>query len=241
MDLVEFYEARGARVIVLSEYGLTDVSTPVHPNRAAPRARPARRSRRARARGARSGRERGLRRRRSPGGARLRERPAAPRGGSRAPRRTAGRRRRPRARTRRRAHRIDHARAGDLVAVATPDAWFTYYYWLDDERAPDYARTVDIHRKPGYDPVELFLDPAICRCRRCRSAGSWRSGRLASARCSTSSRSTPRSSAARTAAPAIGTHDGPLIASRSDGLLGADRLTSVDVHDVILRHIFEDR
>ena len=42
-----------------------------------------------------------------------------------------------------------------------PDAWFTYYYWLDDARAPDFARTVEIHRKPGYDPVELFLDPAI--------------------------------------------------------------------------------
>ena len=42
-----------------------------------------------------------------------------------------------------------------------PDRWFSYYYWLDDERAPDFARTVDIHRKPGYDPVELFVDPAI--------------------------------------------------------------------------------
>ena len=56
---------------------------------------------------------------------------------------------------------IDHARAGDLIAVAEESAWFTYYYWLDDARAPDFARTVDIHRKPGYDPVELFLDPAI--------------------------------------------------------------------------------
>jgi predicted AlkP superfamily pyrophosphatase or phosphodiesterase len=54
---------------------------------------------------------------------------------------------------------LDHPRAGDLVAVAEPDAWFTYYYWLDDERAPDFARTVEIHRKPGYDPAELFLDP----------------------------------------------------------------------------------
>jgi predicted AlkP superfamily pyrophosphatase or phosphodiesterase len=60
----------------------------------------------------------------------------------------------------RRAH-IDHPRAGELVAIAAPDAWFTYYYWLDDRRAPDYARTVDIHRKPGYDPVELFIDPAL--------------------------------------------------------------------------------
>jgi len=56
---------------------------------------------------------------------------------------------------------IDHPRAGDLMAVAAENAWFTYYYWLDDVRAPDFARTVDIHRKPGYDPAELFLDPKI--------------------------------------------------------------------------------
>jgi predicted AlkP superfamily pyrophosphatase or phosphodiesterase len=56
---------------------------------------------------------------------------------------------------------LDHERSGELVAVAARDAWFTYYYWLDDARAPDYARTVDIHRKPGYDPAELFLDPSL--------------------------------------------------------------------------------
>jgi hypothetical protein len=56
---------------------------------------------------------------------------------------------------------LNHPRSGELVAIAAPDRWFTYYYWLDDERAPDFARTVDIHRKPGYDPVELFVDPAI--------------------------------------------------------------------------------
>ncbi len=56
---------------------------------------------------------------------------------------------------------LGHARSGDLVAVAQEDAWFTYYYWFDDGRAPDFARCVDIHRKPGYDPVELFLDPGI--------------------------------------------------------------------------------
>ncbi|MFF1350987.1 alkaline phosphatase family protein [Streptomyces sp. NPDC058322] len=55
---------------------------------------------------------------------------------------------------------IDHPNAGELVAVAEPDAWFTYYYWLDDTRAPDFARGVEIHRKPGYDPAELFFDPA---------------------------------------------------------------------------------
>ncbi len=55
----------------------------------------------------------------------------------------------------------NHPRAGDLIAVAKPNAWFTYYYWTDDAKAPDFARTIDIHRKPGYDPCELFIDPAI--------------------------------------------------------------------------------
>lgn len=52
-------------------------------------------------------------------------------------------------------------RAGDFIAISAPDAWFTYYFWEDDALAPDYARTIDIHRKPGYDPCELFLDPAL--------------------------------------------------------------------------------
>ena len=55
---------------------------------------------------------------------------------------------------------LGHERAGEIVLVAEPDAWFTYYSWLDDERAPDFARNVEIHRKPGYDPAELFFDPA---------------------------------------------------------------------------------
>jgi predicted AlkP superfamily pyrophosphatase or phosphodiesterase len=56
---------------------------------------------------------------------------------------------------------LNHPRSGELVAHAKRNAWFTYYFWLDDAAAPDYARTVDIHRKPGYDPVELFLDPTL--------------------------------------------------------------------------------
>lgn len=56
---------------------------------------------------------------------------------------------------------LDHARAGDLVVFSHEDAWFTYYYWLEDRLAPDFARCVDIHRKPGYDPAELFLDPNL--------------------------------------------------------------------------------
>jgi predicted AlkP superfamily pyrophosphatase or phosphodiesterase len=56
---------------------------------------------------------------------------------------------------------LDHERSGELVVVADERSWFTYYFWLDDALAPDYARTVDIHRKPGYDPVELFVDPKL--------------------------------------------------------------------------------
>ena len=56
---------------------------------------------------------------------------------------------------------LDHKRSGDLIAVSGSDAWFTYYFWNDDALAPDYARTVDIHRKPGYDPAELLVDPKI--------------------------------------------------------------------------------
>lgn len=57
-------------------------------------------------------------------------------------------------------HHLNHERAGDLVTVADAHSWFTYYYWLDDRHAPDFARIVDIHKKPGYDPVEMFTDPA---------------------------------------------------------------------------------
>ncbi len=60
-----------------------------------------------------------------------------------------------------RAAGLDHPRSGELVAVAAADSWFTYYHFLDDAHAPDFARTVDIHRKPGYDPVELLFDPRL--------------------------------------------------------------------------------
>lgn len=56
---------------------------------------------------------------------------------------------------------LSHERSGDLVCVSERDAWFTYYFWMDDAVAPDYARTVDIHRKPGYDPAELLVNPEL--------------------------------------------------------------------------------
>jgi hypothetical protein len=56
---------------------------------------------------------------------------------------------------------LDHPRSGELILLSKPHAWFAYPFWLDDERAPDYARTVAIHHKPGFDPCELFVDPKL--------------------------------------------------------------------------------
>lgn len=60
-----------------------------------------------------------------------------------------------------RAYGLDHERSGELVLLAEPDSWFAYYFWEDDEKAPDYARMVEIHRKPGFDPCELYVDPEL--------------------------------------------------------------------------------
>lgn len=158
--LLDFFQARGCRTIVLSEYGITPVSRPVHPNRLL--------------------REAGLlslkidrgREYLDPGSSRafavadhqvahvyipdpkdvpavkavLKGMPGVEQILDEAGKKVAG---------------LDHERSGELVLVADADSWFTYYWWNDDSRAPDYARTVNIHAKPGYDPCELFLDPAI--------------------------------------------------------------------------------
>jgi predicted AlkP superfamily pyrophosphatase or phosphodiesterase len=62
-----------------------------------------------------------------------------------------------------RAAGLDHPRSGELVVLSRKDRWFAYPYWLDDARAPDFARTVDIHKKPGYDPCELFSNASKAR------------------------------------------------------------------------------
>ncbi len=153
-ELIDFYSGRGVEVVVLSEYGIAAVDTPVHINRIL--------------------REDGyvaIRRERgadlldvgasqafavadhqvahvyvrdaadvAPVRRQLEKTPGVGRvlqGEERGP--------------------LDHARSGELVCLAEQGRWFTYYFWLDDAAAPDYARTVDIHRKPGYDPCELFL------------------------------------------------------------------------------------
>jgi predicted AlkP superfamily pyrophosphatase or phosphodiesterase len=134
---------------------------------------------------------------------------------------------------------LDHARSGELVALARADSWFTYYYWLDDAKAPDYARTVDIHRKPGYDPVELFLDPSI---RFPKLSIGWRLAK--------------RALGSRTLMDLIpldatlvkGSHgrptedsaDGPLLISSDADLLSPGPLAATGVKALILRHLFDD-
>lgn len=159
-DLISFYEERNAQVIILSEYGITEVSNPININRLL--------------------REHGYIRVREENGGELLDAGAS----------TAfavvdhqlahvyvnDKSKLNEVRTllesipgidyvmgedEKVAHHLNHPRAGELVVVSNPQSWFTYYYWLDDAKAPDFARTVDIHHKPGYDPVELMVDPTI--------------------------------------------------------------------------------
>ncbi len=157
-DLIGFYESHGVRVVVLSEYGITEVDRPIHPNRVL--------------------RRHGLLDvRREKGGEHLdagrseafavsdhqvshvyvnnKNRLTEVRGileqmdgvehiWDKEEQKKQG---------------IAHERSGDFLLVADSRSWFTYYYWEDDAWAPDFARTVDIHRKPGYDPVEMMLNP----------------------------------------------------------------------------------
>ena len=159
-QLIDFFDQRGTQVVLLSEYGIAPVSRPVHLNRVL--------------------REAGLLAVRVEMGRELLDA-----GASAAfavadhqvahvyvndPRRiaevqtlisrTPGVARVYAGEARQELH-LEHPRAGELVVLAEPGAWFTYYYWLNDQAMPDFARTVDIHRKPGYDPAELFIDPAI--------------------------------------------------------------------------------
>jgi predicted AlkP superfamily pyrophosphatase or phosphodiesterase len=138
-----------------------------------------------------------------------------------------------------RAHGLDHPRSGELVAIAKADRWFSYYYWLDDERAPDFARTVDIHRKPGYDPVELFVDPAI---RMPTLAIGWRLAK--------------RRLGMRTLLDVISLKDtqlvrgshgrltddpeyGPLVISSEAGLLPDGAIPATDFKRLVLAHVFD--
>jgi len=133
------------------------------------------------------------------------------------------------------AYHLNHPNSGELVAVAAPDAWFTYYYWLDDNKAPDFARTVDIHRKPGYDPAELFIDPTI-PLQQLKLAGFLLKKKLGFR--------TLLDVIPLDASLVKGSHgrlpsspdEGPLVISKETNLLPST-LEATDVHDVILSHL----
>ncbi|AUX20406.1 phosphodiesterase [Sorangium cellulosum] len=133
---------------------------------------------------------------------------------------------------------LEHARSGELVAISQQDRWFSYYYWLDDEKAPEFARTVDIHRKPGYDPVELFFDPKL---RALPASVVWR---LAKKKLGFRylmdivplDAALVRGSHGRLTERLDG---GPVFMSSRDSVLSSSAcVQAVDVHDLVLRHVF---
>lgn len=131
---------------------------------------------------------------------------------------------------------INHSRAGDLIAVAKENAWFTYYYWLDDKRAPDFARCVDIHRKPGYDPVELFIDPKI-RSPKLKVAGKLLRKKLGFRMLMDviplDASLVKGSHGCRPAS----TTDWPMLITQRHELLAAHQLPSTEVYNIIKNHV----
>jgi predicted AlkP superfamily pyrophosphatase or phosphodiesterase len=132
---------------------------------------------------------------------------------------------------------LDHPRSGELVAIARADAWFTYYYFLDEARAPDFARTVDIHRKPGYDPVELFLDPALPLI---KARIAWKLARkMLGLRYLMDviplDASLVKGSHGR---PTDQPEDGPLLITSAPELLGQGPVEATDVRNLLLDHVF---
>ncbi len=137
-------------------------------------------------------------------------------------------------------YHLDHARSGELVAIAEPDAWFTYYYWLEDSRAPDFARTVDIHRKPGYDPAEMFIDPAIALAKP-KIAATLLKKKLGFR---TLMEFTPLDATlVKGSHGAFPTHpdEGALLISRQDKYIESSTVKAVDVCNIILNHVFEGK
>jgi predicted AlkP superfamily pyrophosphatase or phosphodiesterase len=237
-DLIRDYESSGARAIVLSEYGLRDVSRPVHINRIlrgrnliAVRSEMGRELLDAGASAAFAVADHQVAHVYVNDGRRLNEVRELLEG-------TPGIERVLDAHGKREYH-VDHDRSGELVAIAAPDAWFTYYYWLDDRHAPDFARTVEIHRKPGYDPVELFLDPAI---RVPALSVGWKLARRKLGFRTLLDvipldATLVKGSHGRRTAPADA--DAPLFVTKQTDLLASRELQSVDVHGLILRHLFD--
>jgi predicted AlkP superfamily pyrophosphatase or phosphodiesterase len=132
---------------------------------------------------------------------------------------------------------LDHARSGELVAISHADSWFTYYYFLDQQHAPDFARTVDIHRKPGYDPVELFLDPALSMV---KARIAWKlAKKMLGMRYLMNviplDATLVKGSHGR---PTDRPEDGPLFITSTPELLSEGSVAATEVKDLLLDHIF---
>lgn len=235
-ELIAAARAAGAEVVALSEYGITEVSNPIHVNRALRQA------------GWLRVREELGREQLDPGASDafavadhqvahvyvarpellpevarlLRSLPGVERVLDDAGKRELG---------------LDHPRSGELVAISDARSWFTYYHFLDDERAPDYARTVDIHRKPGYDPVELLVDPKL-RLPKLRIAT-----RLAQKtigmRCLMDVISLDATLVHGShGRPTDRSEDGPLFITTRPDLLGKGPVAATDVKSLLLEHVF---
>jgi predicted AlkP superfamily pyrophosphatase or phosphodiesterase len=133
---------------------------------------------------------------------------------------------------------LDHPRSGELVAISAADSWFTYYYWENDARAPDFARTVDIHRKPGYDPAELFLDPSLTMPKLSIAATLAKKalGLRYLMRVIPLDASLVRGSHGR---PTPSLEDGPVLISSERQMIDGGPVESAAVRDVMLRHLFD--
>lgn len=133
---------------------------------------------------------------------------------------------------------LGHARAGELVAISRPERWFSYYYWLTPDKAPDFASTVEIHRKPGYDPVELFVDPKLPLP---AASIAWRllkkklGFRTLMDVISPDDDSLVRGSHGRISDDE---RAGPLLISSEPALAGRGRAHATDVLDLMLAHVF---
>jgi predicted AlkP superfamily pyrophosphatase or phosphodiesterase len=135
---------------------------------------------------------------------------------------------------------LDHPRSGELVAIARADSWFTYYHFLDDARAPDYARTVDIHRKPGYDPVELFLDPAqpLVKARIAWKLAQKKLGMRYLMDVISLDATLVKGSHGR---PTDDADAGPLFITSAPDMLGPGAVEATDVKRLVLDHVFAAR
>jgi predicted AlkP superfamily pyrophosphatase or phosphodiesterase len=134
---------------------------------------------------------------------------------------------------------LDHERSGELVAISRADRWFTYYYWLDPACAPDFATTVDIHRKPGYDPVELFLDPQLTLP---KLSVAWRLAKKAAGFRSLMDVISSEESGLVKGSHGRPTDDpeaGPLLLSNCPQLVGEGDVLATDVQALLLRHVFD--